>query len=234
MLTPLFRLQIRFLTRIVSHFTWGRLAHVGRLNNMLCVLLIMLTGKVWAENMTREVLIDTRDTEGSSAAFHQPARDDHAEGLSSVPLPLIIRVTGYGIYDSKAKNSASKRLQAIRASRLDAYRNLAERVYGYSVSGTSSVKDFMLQSDQFATSVDSVVRGARVVSIADNPETGIETVVELELPVGFQNCLNKVNNFKHRMDCLRPITTAGLAAPSAESIESKSREPRMRSLYHLN
>lgn len=214
-----------------------RVAHQV-LRVFLAILSLSLFSTVLlAESTTREVLIDARTGQGNSAEFDDPVGNgDVSDSMPAevMELPIIIRVTGYGLYDSKAKNSASKRLLAIRASRLDAYRNLAERVYGYSVTGSSSVKDFRLSSDQFATTVDSVVRGARVVSISDNPETGIETVVELELPAGFQSCLNKLNNFKHRLDCLRPMTTAGLEPPSSLEIEQKSREPGMRALYHLN
>lgn len=209
----------------------------GLLMAVAMLVLCLFSAASPADTMTRKVLIDAKSGNGSSAGYDDPVdmETDSGSDVTAVSkLPTIIRVTGYGLYDDKAKNSASKRLLAIRASRLDAYRNLAERVYGYSVTGTSSVKDFSLASDQFATSVDSVVRGARVVSISDNPKTGIETVVELELPGGFQSCLNKLNNFKHRLDCLRPITTAGLEPPSSQEIERQRREPRMRSIYHLN
>jgi outer membrane protein FlgP len=202
----------------------------ARLVACLSVLSVLsIAAQVSAGN--REVLIDATKPQGHSEAY-----DSRTEATQEQPmlLPVIVRVTGYGGYDAKAKNKANKRLMAIRASRLDAYRNLAERVYGFSVAGASTVKDFMLESDRFATSVDSVVRGARVVSISDNPATGIETVVELELPGDFQRCLNKVNNFKYHNDCLRPMGSMGASVPSNHSLRRSSQEPPMQALYHLN
>ncbi|GEM_PF-401700 len=206
-----------------------RLLSGGMTLFMVKAILVVLLGSfsAHASAANRNVLVDATSPQGHSDAY-----DESVPAERAAALPLIIRVTGYGAYDAKAKQSANKRLMAIRTSRLDAYRNLAERVYGFSVAGASTVKDFMLESDHFATSVDSVVRGARVVSISDNPATGIETVVELELPGDFERCLNKVNNFKYRDDCLRPMSSMG--SPSNSALRRSSEEPRMQALYHLN
>jgi len=201
---------------------------------LVSVLLTALSVPTYAESPAkkRKVLIDTTAPTTNSAGYAEPVAAEGA--VTPMSVPVVIRVTGYGAYASEDKKSSAKRLLAIRASKLDAYRNLAERVYGFSVSGESTVRDFMLKSDAFATSVDTVVRGARVVSISDNPVTGIETVVELELPGDFQTCLNKVNNFKYRSDCLRPMTHSGLQLPSTDQIKSSSAGQSMRSLYHLD
>ena len=120
--------------------------------------------------------------------------------------PIVIRVTGYGAFE-KAEDAASesKKLLALRASKLDAFRALAERVYGTTVTGNSTVQDFVLKHDGFATVVDTVVRGARVVSVMENKGAGFETVLELLLPGNFQDCVTKVNSFRTGSDCLRPL-----------------------------
>ena len=144
--------------------------------------------------------------------------------------PIMIRVTGYGAYEKKEDaNSESKRLMAIRASKLDAYRALAERLYGIGISGGSSVKGFVLKSDTYSTVVDSYVRGARVVSIIENKGRGFETVLEVLLPGEFQDCINKVNSIKYDEDCLRPLPMSG-----SHDVSSKTKTPpKMQSLYHL-
>ena len=125
--------------------------------------------------------------------------------------PILIRVTGYSSYDNEADaKSESKRLLALRSSKLDAYRALAERVYGLSVSGKSVVKDFILKEDSFVVALDSHVRGARVVSVNEKKGLGFETVLELILPSNFNDCLNKVNNFKNGLNCLRPLPNTSL------------------------
>lgn len=214
---------------------------------VLGVCIVMLAASLQSSAQTRAVLIDARKPEGTSEAYQEPAMPQ-ASAQPHSPMqppkrpepPIIVRVTGYGAYDvSEAKPSkggAAKRLMAMRASRLDAYRNMAERVYGLSLSGQSSVKDFAVRNDEFAAEVDSVVRGARVVSISQNPQTGIETVLEIELPADFKRCLNRVNNFRYRADCLRPITHTSLQQQSelANRAARGEQDRRMRTLYHLN
>lgn len=125
--------------------------------------------------------------------------------------PILIRVTGYSAFDAEVDvKSESKRLLALRASKLDAYRSLAERVYGLSISGKSMVKDFVLKEDRFAIGLDSYIRGARVVSVNEKKGIGFETVLELMLPGNFDDCLNKVNNFKNGLNCLRPLPNTSL------------------------
>ena len=54
--------------------------------------------------------------------------------------PMVLRVVGYGATNESSEQSATqKRLMAIRASKLDAYRAMAERVYGTSIQGSTSV-----------------------------------------------------------------------------------------------
>jgi hypothetical protein len=150
--------------------------------------------------------------------------------------PIVVRVTGYGAFEKKEDaKSESKRLMAIRASKLDAYRALAERVYGTGIVGSSSVQDFVLKHDGFGVVVDSFVRGARVVSIVENKEAGFETVLELLVPGNFQDCLNKVNSFKGGANCFRPLPASGNHS-SARGQGSKSRPSNnaMQSGYFLN
>lgn len=154
--------------------------------------------------------------------------------------PILIRVTGYSAFESEADaKSESKRLLALRASKLDAYRTLAERVYGLSISGRSTMKDFILKEDKFAVGLDSYVRGARVVSVNEKKGLGFETVLELLLPGNFDDCLNKVNNFKNGLNCLRPLPNTSLFLDKEET-GSKAYTPRSysgpssRSGYYLN
>ena len=154
------------------------------------------------------------------------AEDEDGEVAQSKP-PITIQATGYAFYQPPADGKADpKRLLAIRASKLDAFRNLAERVYGLSLSGESSVKSFELQDDSLSTQIETVIRGARVVSVIENQKTGIETVLELSLPGEFVDCINSVNSFKASAECMQPL-------PKANSNSRLSRAP-MHKQYHLN
>jgi len=147
--------------------------------------------------------------------------------------PILIRVTGYSAFDAEVDTkSESKRLLALRASKLDAYRSLAERVYGLSISGKSVVKDFVLKEDRFAVGLDSYIRGARVVSVNEKEGVGFETVLELMLPGNFDDCLNKVNNFKNGLNCLRPLPNTSIYLGHDDTNSSKSKSQPSTGRHH--
>jgi hypothetical protein len=149
--------------------------------------------------------------------------------------PIIVRVTGYGAYDSnKDRLSEKKRLMAMRASKLDAYRALAERVYGTTITGNSTVRDFVLKEDGFRTMVDSVIRGAKVISVVDNNKGSFETLLELKLPPNFKDCITDVNRFRYNDDCRMPFPQTNDIADTSDSDNGKIDDTHhSQSLYYL-
>jgi hypothetical protein len=175
-------------------------------------------------------------------AEHRESRRDSDKQNKEEAMPLdsiVVRVTGYSAYEkTEDMTSEPKRLMALRASKLDAYRALAERVYGTGISGVSTVQDFVLKHDGFGTVVDSVIRGARVVSVSEKKGAGFETVLELLLPGNFQDCLNKTNSFRYGSNCLRPMTQSNVyRADSTMTTKSNGRTKKgnnsMDSIYYL-
>ncbi len=76
----------------------------------------------------------------------------------------VLRAVGYAIVDVQPGPSrAEKTLQALRASKLDAYRELTEQVYGQSLQGATTLRDAVQTNNQMQASVDGMVRGARVL-----------------------------------------------------------------------
>ena len=99
-----------------------------------------------------------------------------------IPAARITKLSavGYGATSSfDAYTTGQKRLMAMRASKLDAYRSLAEQVYGVRVSGTSTVAALMAQNDSFRVYVDAFIRGAKVLSVTPMQDGNYETVLEL-------------------------------------------------------
>ena len=91
----------------------------------------------------------------------------------------VLKAVGYAVIDIQPGPSQSeKMLQAIRASKMDAYRELAEQLNGQQVRGQSSYKDLTQTSNSLDVSVAGMVRGARVV--ASYPR-GNTYATELEL-----------------------------------------------------
>lgn len=76
----------------------------------------------------------------------------------------IISAVGYApISAQKGSDSASKTLMAIKASKLDAYRELAEQVFGQKVDGEQSLDNLVMEDARLSSSVQGVIRGAKVV-----------------------------------------------------------------------
>lgn len=86
---------------------------------------------------------------------------------------------GYAPLDAQPGDTPSQKvLMAMQASKIAAYRELAEQVYGQQLSANSSVNDWVLSSDSIQTSVSGVIRGAKVIKTYP---TGDYYVTELEL-----------------------------------------------------
>lgn len=95
-----------------------------------------------------------------------------------------ITATGYAVISvQQHKNPAQQRLMAIRASKLDAYRNLAEQVYGQQLDSNATVADMMLTNDTFRAKVEGIIYGARLVSITPVGEDTYETTLSLDRDV---------------------------------------------------
>ena len=101
---------------------------------------------------------------------------DVAEQPADFP---VLKAVGYAVIAIQPGPSQSeKMLQAIRASKMDAYRELAEQLNGQQVRGQSSYKDLTQTSNSLDVSVAGMVRGARVVATYPRGNT---YATELEL-----------------------------------------------------
>ena len=127
--------------------------------------------------------------------------------ISDPVAPMVLRSVGYGAVNEKARamTKVQRRLVAMRASKLDAYRTLAERVYGIQMRGGSTVEDLVVSSDKFKTYVDTYIHGARVVSIDRLADGSYETVLEMVIDEGFRNCITSKNFVRHNISCRAPV-----------------------------
>lgn len=93
------------------------------------------------------------------------AKDKYVQ-WEDVPPSSFPKLTAIGyapLATQPAKEPSQRVLMAMQASKIVAYRELAEQVYGQKITANSSVSDWMLTDDNVKASVTGVIRGARVV-----------------------------------------------------------------------
>ena len=95
---------------------------------------------------------------------------------------VTLRARGAGAPPARAANAAQARLMAERAAKVDGYRNLLEQAYGLQVTGSTTVRDFVTQSDVIRTQLDAFIRGAKVVDTRLLDDGSAE--VEMEVTLG--------------------------------------------------
>lgn len=91
----------------------------------------------------------------------------------------VIKVTGTGAPPDKG-NPAQRRLMALRAAKVDAYRQLLEVTEGVHVSSETIVKDFVTESDVIKTQVSGLVKGAQQ---AGEPRYMSDGSVEVDIQI---------------------------------------------------
>ncbi|MCJ8320769.1 MAG: LPP20 family lipoprotein [Colwellia sp.] len=99
-------------------------------------------------------------TQGCSTAY-----DKHVQWQRVKPeqFPVILGIGYAPISLQKSEHKTQKMLMAISASKLAAYAELAEQVYGQQISGRMTVADLLVENNQLNSSVQGLIRGAKVV-----------------------------------------------------------------------
>ncbi len=111
--------------------------------------------------------------------------------MARLPVPPVKTLTamGYGTVDRNRFLPAQRRLMGMRASKMEAYRALAEQIYGVHLNSHTTVENMMVKNDSYRSYIDSVVRGARVKSITAIDADTYETVMEIDLTPHFYECV---------------------------------------------
>ena len=91
--------------------------------------------------------------------------DRHIEYQQETPLafPVITALGAAPISAQPGASDSQRMLMAMRASKLEAYRELAERVYGQRIDSKNTLSAMVAQNDVLEASVQGVIRGARVL-----------------------------------------------------------------------
>ena len=98
----------------------------------------------------------------------------------------VLYATGFApISMQKSTNETQRMLMAIKASKIAAYAELAEQVYGQQVSSKVSVADLLIEDQQLTASIKGVIRGAKVVK-----SYPVGDVYTTELQLNFEDVYN--------------------------------------------
>ena len=91
--------------------------------------------------------------------------DKHVQWQPVKPesFPVLHAIGQAPISLQKSKHETQRMLMAINASKIAAYAELAEQVYGQHIKGQTTVADLLLEDQSLVAKVQGIVRGARVV-----------------------------------------------------------------------
>jgi hypothetical protein len=92
-----------------------------------------------------------------------------------------IEAVGIGAPADKSVGKINARPMALRAAKVDAYRNLLEITKGVRVDSTTTVKDFAVESDVINTQVEGLVKGAVVADQQYMSDGTVEVRVRMPL-----------------------------------------------------
>ncbi len=92
-----------------------------------------------------------------------------------------VEAIGIGAPPERYLGKPNARPMALRAAKLDAYRNILEVIKGVRVDSNTVVRDFMTENDEIRTSVEGVVRNFTVVNQDYMSDGTIEVTVRMNL-----------------------------------------------------
>ncbi|TYK65568.1 LPP20 family lipoprotein [Colwellia echini] len=113
--------------------------------------------------------------------------DKHVEWETVKPKTFpVLNATGFApISLQKSTHETQRMLMAIQASKIAAYAELAEQVYGQQIEGNVTMADLLIENQQLSTSVQGIIRGAKVVK-----SYPLGDVYTTELQLNFEDVYN--------------------------------------------
>jgi hypothetical protein len=93
------------------------------------------------------------------------SKDKYVQWETEAPasFPTLTAIGYAPLATQPSKEPSHRILMAMQASKIAAYRELAEQVYGQKISANSDVSEWLLTDDNVKSSVSGIIRGAKVV-----------------------------------------------------------------------
>jgi hypothetical protein len=87
---------------------------------------------------------------------------------------------GYAVISSqKGETPEEKRLMAVKASKLEAYKSLVEQLYGQYIEVQVGMTNSVVNEELFRSRVEGLIAGARIVSVKPIGNHTYETTLRL-------------------------------------------------------
>ncbi|WP_373318472.1 LPP20 family lipoprotein [Alteromonas salexigens] len=120
---------------------------------------------------------------GSTLSGCSSLVDKHVEWETVEPesYPVLTAIGYAPIGNQHGETDSARSLMAMRASKLDAYRELAEQVYGQRIAGRETLANLVVDNTQLQASVEGVIRGAKVIKSYPVGEDTYATELELDM-----------------------------------------------------
>jgi hypothetical protein len=96
-----------------------------------------------------------------------------------------IEAVGIGAPPERYIGKPQARPMALRAAKVDAYRNLLETTKGVRIDSTTVVRDFTVENDTINAAVQGLVRGAKVVNQDYLSDGTVEVTLRMPMAGGF-------------------------------------------------
>lgn len=96
----------------------------------------------------------------------------------------VLTATGYSVVSIQpGKTYEQKVISAMRASKLDAYRELSEQVHGIQIDSYTTLNDYVQTDEELDASVSGLVKGAKVIRTYPVSKNVYATEVSLDTKV---------------------------------------------------
>ncbi|MFO8049928.1 MAG: hypothetical protein R6U29_12915 [Desulfosudaceae bacterium] len=93
----------------------------------------------------------------------------------------VVQATGIGAPPEQYLGKPQARPMALRAAKLDAYRNLLEVTQGVRVNSTTLVKNYAVENDVIMTRVEGLVKGAQLADTEYMSDGTVEVTLRMSL-----------------------------------------------------
>lgn len=136
-----------------------------------------------------------------------------------------IEAKGIGAPPDKYLGKINARPMALRAAKVDAYRNLLEITKGVQVDSRTTVKDFAVESDVINTQVEGLVKGAQIVDQQYLSDGTVEVTLRMPLYGELSKIMIPISIQKRKEIPPPPPVVEAPAPPPAPAVTAPAPPP---------